>query len=254
MNVDNTALAEIIDRQEANPDWDQLLAVLIDHGVFVPLDANHSLIFVPDDNDGDKPVLVAFTSEQTCREKFAGSLPMHCNGIRLEQIRGKSGVAQIAVLSPAEHWVRFPMTLISRTLQERGLRTVSVQTVHLARADDPEAIRLRDTLARRIREFPGIETVWIAHSTWAETDSEILLLHIALTDGVDPQVTKELLGAVLGEATGGKYRLPIATRVLRPADDAEIIAELNTKGLDTVRADHATGRVEVVSVDYDDPR
>ncbi|MFE7778052.1 hypothetical protein ACFU5O_29965 [Streptomyces sp. NPDC057445] len=247
----NAALAAVLDRRSPEEEETQLLGAIADAGVYVPVDERGSVVFLGDGGDGG-PVLPGYVSEQCCRERLPqAAAAVHTDVLRLLDIGAKTGVARLAVFSPGG-WATVPLPLLTRTLQERGMRTQEDRTVRLTWSTHPAAVALRDAVRDRLRDFPGIQTVWIAHACWSDTGAEHLMLHIALTPGDPADQPSRLMETILSDHVTLTATDPqVAVRVLDPVADRAAAAELDTLGLDTVRADHATGRVVVVSREYD---
>jgi hypothetical protein len=76
------------------------------------------------------------------------------------------------------------------------------------------------------------------------------MVQMAVDAGGRP-AAQELLEAVLAQDVAlGPGPPSLALRVLEP-DEADQAAELDRMGLDTVRPDHAAGRVHIVSREFD---
>ncbi|MFF4038599.1 hypothetical protein [Streptomyces sp. NPDC001816] len=249
----NGALADILDRGAAASESQQLLAALADHGVFVPVQANGSVMFLRNSEDGS-PLLPGYVSEACCAERLpqaAGAV--HCDALRLLDISQQTGVGVLALHS-ATNWARVPLPLLSQTLRERG-QQAGGQQLKLTWSTHPVAVALRDALARRIRDFPAVRTVWVSHARRMDTGFEHLMLHMAVDEPLPSasahRLTETLLG---GEVVLGEGSPQVAMLALNTTTHAATLAELERMGLDTVRSDPATGRVEVVSQEFDAPR
>lgn len=114
----NAVLAEILDRQAAAAEPDAFLGALVDHGLFVPVQDDGSVMFLLD-QDG-KPVLPGYVSEE-CRAELLPQATgaVRCDVLRLLDIAEKTGVA-VLVPHSAHGWARVPVPLLYRTLQQRG--------------------------------------------------------------------------------------------------------------------------------------
>ncbi|MFF8428388.1 hypothetical protein ACF07Y_25115 [Streptomyces sp. NPDC016566] len=247
----NTALADILDRGAAATEPDQLLAALVDHGVFVPVQANGSVMFLR--NEDGSPLLPGYVSDACRAERLPqASGAVHCDALRLMDIAQQTGVGVLGLFSTAE-WARVPMPLLYRTMRERGQRSGGEQ-LRLSWSTHPVARALRDAAARRIREFPAVRTVWVSQARRVDTGMEHLMLHVAVDEPLPSASAHRMMetlmteDVVLGEGSPQVALLPLNT-----TEHAVTIAELEPMGLDTVRSDRATGRVEVVSREYDAP-
>ena len=95
----NVILADILDRDAAGTEAEQLLAALVDHGVFVPVRENGSVLFFRGE-DGT-PALPGYTSEACCAERLPeAAAAIHCDALRLldiveaaikQRVNGKKG-------------------------------------------------------------------------------------------------------------------------------------------------------------------
>lgn len=249
--TDNAPLADILDRDSAGTEPERLLAALVDHGVFVPVRDNGSVLFFRG-ADGT-PALPCYTSQACCAERLPeAAAAIHCDALRLLDIVERTGVTAL-VLHSGKGWARVPAPLLYRTLGERG-RQAAGEQVALSWSTHPVAVALRDALARRVREFPAVRTAWVSQARWPETGMEHLMLHIAVDEQLPSVSAQRLTEALLGaEVVLGDGDPRVGMLALNTGTHAAAIAELESLGLDTVRCDHATGRVEVVSREYDGP-
>ena len=251
MPTPNAIVADILDRSAATTESENLLAALVDGGVYIPVNAEHSIIFMQLD---DAPILPAYVSEECCTQHIPDvAAAVHCDVLRLIDISRQTQVGGMVVHS-TENWAKIPIALLARTLAHRGQRTQGAQTLKLSWSTHPLAVTLRDATRERLLEFPGIQTVWIAHALWLESNNEQLMVHIEVGEDAVPDVAKRLMETLMSEHVTPTAEDPlVAMRVLNPAieGEAEAIREINAMGLDTVRADHATGRIEVISHEYD---
>ncbi|MFG1643143.1 hypothetical protein ACGFMK_22855 [Amycolatopsis sp. NPDC049252] len=239
----NPDLAAVLDREER--DGPQILAALVDHGVHVPVHPDGSVVFLKGENGN--PVLPGYVSE-ACRAELLPSAEGagHCDALRLLDIAGDTGVEVLALFSTGG-WARVPVPLLRQTLQERGQQAPG-DRLKLSWSRHPTAVALRDAAVQRIREFPAVRTVWISHARRLATGAEHLIVHIAVDEDLPSASADRLMQALFA---GSGRDVPVGMLALNPKTHAETIAELGSMGLDTVRADHTTGRVEVLSREYD---
>ncbi|MEV6238286.1 hypothetical protein [Lentzea sp. NPDC051838] len=229
----NDALADILDRQAAESESEQLLGALVDHGVFVPVHANGSVVFLK--GSDDEPVLPGFVSEACCADKLpdaAGSV--HCDALRLVDITQQTGVGGLALHS--DHgWARVPTPLLLHTLRQRGLRGAG-QELLLRPTTHPVALALREALGRRLPEFPAIRAVWVSQARWRDTGAEHLMLHLAVDEPLPSASGERLMEVLLAEVPLGDEAPQLGTLALNVATHADSIAELDALELDPVRA------------------
>ncbi|MEU4093720.1 hypothetical protein [Streptomyces sp. NPDC026673] len=252
MTTPNTALADILDHREPDRDSERLLAALVDFGVFVPVKDDGSVLFIGWEGDTG-PVLPGYVSEECCRRNLPdAAAAVHCDIMRLLDIVHHTKVDTLAVFSE-QGSAKLPFALVAHTLRVRGMRTTEERTVRFTWSTHPTAVALRDAIRLRLLDFPGVRCVWIAQARWTDTGMEQLLLQIALTDTGTPDAARRLIDAVLSGTHLGDGDRELSVRVLSPASEEDMAAmrELDTFGLDTVRADHAARRVEVISREYD---
>ena len=242
-------LADILDRGAAAAESGSVLAALADFGLYVPVQHNGSVFFL-EGEDGD-PVLPGYVSEACCAQwlpQAAGAV--HCDVLRLLDIAKETGVS-VLVPHSAAGWARVPMPLLARTLQERG-RSAAGERLKLSWSTHPVAVALRAALARRIGEFPAVHTAWVAQARWLETGAENLMLYIAVDEQLPSTSAQALMQAVISqEVELGSEDPQVGMIALNLSAHASSIAELDRMALDTVRRDPATGRVEIVSREYD---
>lgn len=246
----NPALADILDRQAARTEGEQLLNAIVDFGVYVPADANGSVMFVG--MEGSGPSLPGYTSEECCRERLpqaAGAV--HCDVARLLDIERQTKVATLSVFSTGGY-AGVPLSLLHQVLQERGQPLSGDRSLTLVRSTHPRAVALRDALRDRLLDFPGVHAVWIAQARWNETGVEQLMVHMAVGAEAPEGSSDRLMKSLLADLPAhGDADPAIALRVLDPVAEADEISRLDTMGLDTVRVDQSTRRVEVISQEYD---
>ncbi|MGI5241867.1 hypothetical protein [Dactylosporangium sp. CA-139066] len=248
MTGPNDALAAVLERGRPADEADALLAALVDGGVYVPFDEQGSVVFINDEDTG--PVLPGYTSEASRERWLPGAAgAVLCDALRLLDISKHTGVGTLAVFA-AEQWAKVPLALVAATLRERGVRTQGNQTLRLTWSTHPVALALRGAFAARILAYPSVRTVWIAHARWIESGNEHLMVQMAV-DEQGRSAAQALLEAVLAEDVPlGPESPGLALRVLEP-HEADQAAELDGLALDTIRADHAAGRVHVVSREFD---
>lgn len=247
----NAALADILDRQAAVPEAEQLLAALVDGGMFVPVQEGGSVLFLQDEDGA--PALPGYVSEACCAERLPEAVAaVHCDALRLVDIVEQTGVA-VLVLHSDKGWARVPVPLLLHTLRQRGQQAEG-QRLKLSWSTHPVAVALRDALMRRIREFPAIRTVWVSQARWLDTGAEHLMLHIAVDEPLPSPSAQRMVETLLAEEVVlGAEDPRLGTLALDITTHAATIAELESLGLDTVRLDAGSGRVDVISREYDGP-
>jgi hypothetical protein len=225
----NDALAAVLERGRPAEDSDALLAALVDGGVYVPVDDRGSVMFIGVDDTG--PVLPGYASEEDRQRLLPdATTSVLCDAPRLLDIANHTSVRTLVVFG-GPGWVKIPLQLVAATLSERGPRAQG----GLTWSTDPVAVAMRDGFAARILEFPPVRTVWIAQAP------EQLVVFMAVGEGA-----RSAAEALMETASVEN----VALRVLEP-HETDRAAELDPLGLDTVRADHTTGRVQIVSRQYD---
>ncbi|MET9227715.1 hypothetical protein [Lentzea sp. NPDC003310] len=226
--TENTALAAALNNQSGSAD---LLAALIDHGVFVPVRANGSVLFAAGQDGG--PALPGFVSEACCAATLpdaAGSV--HCDVLRLLDIADQTGVGVLSLHSPGG-WARVPVPVLNQAMRERG-RDATGERMQLRPSTHVVALALRQALARRIADFPAVRAVWVSNARWIDTGMEQLMVHVAVDEPIPSPSAKRLADLVLGEDVAlGDQR--VGTMALNTKAHAEFLAELETMGLDPVR-------------------
>lgn len=248
----NAALADILDREAAGTEADRLLAALVDHGVFVPVRENGSVLFFRGEDGA--PALPGYTSEACCALRLPqATAAIHCDAVRLLDIIEQTGVTTL-VLHSDRGWAGVPVPLLYKTLRGRG-RQAAGEELRLTWSTHPVAVAFRDALARRVREFPAVRTAWVSQARWTGTGVEHLMLHIAVDEQLPSASAQRLMETLLAEEVVlGDDAPKVGMLALNTVTHAESIAQLETLALDTVRLDHATGRVEVISREFDGPR
>lgn len=228
----NAALADILDRQTADTDDELLLAALVDHGVFVPVQPNGAVLFVEDSDGG--PALPGFVSEACCAEKLGQHVrSVHCDALRLVDITQQTGVGMLALHSHGG-WARVPAPLLIRTLRERGVKGAG-QQIQLRRTTHPTAVALGDALRRRLGEFPAIQAVWVSQARWPDTGLEHLMLHIAVDEPLPSASAQRLMEVLLAEEVVLRDQDPqVSSLALNISTHADSIEELAYMGLEAI--------------------
>ncbi|MFC8719733.1 hypothetical protein [Kitasatospora sp. NPDC057198] len=245
----NASLAGLLDRAADGhePAPEAVLAALFEGGAFVPVTDTASVVFVP--GDGQQPTLLGFTDAALGTQLLptaAGTV--HCDVARLRDIMEKTGVAVLVVRS-VDGQATFPEQVL-RNWATYG----SGAETEPAWSTDPVAVALRDALARRIREFPAVRSAWVAQTRWQANGGEDLVLYVAVDEDLPSASADRLMQVLLREEVEldpGRSR--VGMLALNTTTHAGTIAELDSRGLDTVRHDPASGQVRVVSREYDDP-
>ncbi|WP_331767015.1 hypothetical protein [Embleya sp. NBC_00896] len=252
MTTLNAKLADILDRGAEDTEEAELLAAIVDFGVFVPVDDEGAVILVG--ADGGAVAIAGAVSSECLRERMPEAADaVHCDAVRLLDIARETPFETLTVYSTAGR-AEVPLATVAETLRVRGTISQSDQSYTLTWSTHPLAVALRDAIGERLPEFPEIRTVWIAQARWAETGMTGLMLHVVVDEdapsGVGSQLMETLLAAdvTLAEDDPG-----VGVRVLDPVAEADTIAELDALGLDTVRADPTDGQVTIVSREYGEP-
>ncbi|MFJ9446239.1 hypothetical protein ACIRRH_30925 [Kitasatospora sp. NPDC101235] len=245
----NVRLADLLDRRADGhePAPEAVLAALFEGGVFVPVADTGSVMFLPDDEQ--PPTLLGFTDAALGARLLPEAAGMvHCDAARLRDILENTGVAVLGVRSGHGQAI-FP----EQVLQGWATHGPGAE-MKLDWSTDPVAVALRDALVRRIREFPAVRSVWVAHARWRAGGEEHLILHVAVDEDLPSASADRLMQILLGEEVKPGRRHPkIGMLALNTTIHADAIAQLDRQGLDTVRHDAESGQVQVISREYDDP-
>jgi hypothetical protein len=229
----NEALADILDRQAVETESEQLLAALVDGGVFVPTDDEGSVLFLQGEHG--EPVLPGYVSEACCTERLPqAAASVHCDWMRIADILKHTGVAVVVAYS-RDGWARVPAELLFDTMSRRG-RKAEGERLKLTRTTHPVAVALLEALNRRVPEFPAIKTVWVSHARWLDTGHESLMLHIAVDEPLPSTSAHAMMKRLMDEDVPLTKEDPrVAMIALHTDDHADAITELDVMGLDTVR-------------------
>ena len=247
----NTALADVLDRQAAGTEPDALLAALVDHGVHVPVDEDGNVVFLRDESGA--PALPGYVSD-ACRARRLpeSNASVHCDVLRLVDVSGQTGVPTLLLFAESG-WARVPMALVLQALRRRG-RQGQGERLKLTWTTRPLAVALRGVLSERVREHPAVRTVWISQARWLDTGMEQLMLHLEVDEPLPSDSAQQLVEAALAQLGDQALSDPgLGVIALHTAEHAATVAELERMGLDTIRFDRATGRVTIVSREFDPP-
>ncbi|GJF33830.1 hypothetical protein KNE206_65300 [Kitasatospora sp. NE20-6] len=245
----NVRLADLLDRRTDGhePAPEAVLAALFGGGVFVPVTGTGSVMFLPDDEQ--PPTLLGFTDAALGTQLLPTAAGMvHCDAARLRDILEKTGVAVLGVRSGNGQAI-FP----EQVLRDWATHGPGAE-MKLERSIDPVAVALRDALVRRVREFPAVRSVWVAQVRWQASGEEHLMLHVAVDEDLPSASADRLMQILLSEEVKLGQRGPkIGMLALNTTSHADTIAQLDRQGLDTVRHDMESGRIQVISREFDDP-
>ncbi|MBE8474825.1 hypothetical protein [Streptomyces justiciae] len=245
----NIRLADLLDRRSDGhePAPEAVLAALFEGGVFVPVTETGSVVFLPADDQ--PPTLLGFTDAALGARLLPTAAGMvHCDAARLRDILEKTGVAVLGVRSGSGQAV-FP----EQVLRDWATHGPGAE-MELSWSTDPVAVALRDALARRIREFPAVRSVWVAQVRWRVGGDEHLLLHVAVDEELPSASADRLMQVLLREEVHlGPEHPKVGMLALHTTTHADTIAQLDRQGLDTVRHDAESGQVQVISREYDAP-
>ncbi|MDX8036956.1 hypothetical protein SK803_42755 [Lentzea sp. BCCO 10_0856] len=228
----NDALADILDRQASETESEQLLAALVDHGVFVPVQENGTVMFLADDEGA--PALPGFVSKECCADRLSeAATALHCDALQLLEIVEHTGVEAL-MLHSYQGWARVPAALMHQTLQQRGRRAAGEQ-LQLSASTHRLALALRDAVSRRLPEVPAIRTVWVSQARWLNTGVEHLMLHVAVDEPLPSSSADRLVEVLLaGEVVRGDGDPQLGMLALNTTEHAGTIAELEASGLDSI--------------------
>ncbi|MFD4637435.1 hypothetical protein ACFWN2_08995 [Lentzea sp. NPDC058436] len=226
--VVNSALAELLAHRS---DYDHLLiaGAIADHGVFVPVAANGSVMFI------EGPWLPCFVSEESCAERMpeaAGAL--FCDALGLLDICELTGVVTVVMHSP-EGLTGLPVSLLLRTLRDRGWDTAGERLLPRP-STHALAEALREAVGRRIAEFPAVKIVWVSQGRLADTGDVHVMVHIAVEERSPSSSAGALLDALAGDVVRGDGDPRVVALSLNTTADAESVTWLEGRGLDPVRA------------------
>jgi hypothetical protein len=229
----NGALADILDRQAAEAEPEQLLGALVDGGVFVPTDDEGSVVFFQGEHG--EPMLPGYVSEDCCAELLPqAAASVHCDSMRLMDILKQTGVAVMALYA-RNGWARVPAQLMAQTMSQRG-RDAAGERLKLTRTTHPVAVALREALQRRVPEFPAVRAVWVSQARWLETGNEHLMLHVAVDEPLPSASANGLMELLMSEDVPLTEEDPkIGMLALNTVEHADAIAEVEAIGLDAVR-------------------
>ncbi|MEV6732554.1 MULTISPECIES: hypothetical protein [unclassified Streptomyces] len=249
----DAALADLIGQGSSESGTERVLAALIDHGVFVPVHDDGSPYLLRHGADG-APALPGCVSEACCTEHLPNAAgTVRCDVIRLMDIARETGAEQLLLFASDGASVVVPFPALFGAMARRGLRGDG-QRLRLTWSTHPLAVALRDAAFRRLREFPDIHCVWVSHARWLDTGSENLMVHMAVDEELPSAASQRFMQTLLndGVTVGGDDPMVSALALHRVTHAAQI-ADLDRMRLDTIRIDHSTGRIELISRKYDDP-
>ena len=247
----NTALADVLDRRAAATEPDAVLAALIDHGVHVPVGEDGRVVFVQDESG--TPALPGYVSEE-CRARRLpeASTSVYCDVLRLVDVTGQTGVSMLLLFADSGS-ARVPVPLVLQTLRRRG-RQGQGERLRLTWTTHSRALALRAVLSERVREHPAVRTIWISLARWLDTGMEQLMLHLEVDEPLPSASAQRLVEGALAELADQALPDPgLGVIALHTREHAATVAELERMGLDTIRLEPETGRVTIVSREFDEP-
>ncbi|WP_354637532.1 hypothetical protein [Kitasatospora camelliae] len=249
----DAALTDLLRHGISESGTERVLAALIDHGAFVPVHGDGSLFLLRHKGDSS-PALPACVSEACCAEHLPDAADtVYCDAMRLADIARETEAERLLLFASDGSSLAVPAAALFHAMARRGLKGDG-QRLRLTSSTHPLAVALRDAVFRRLREFPEIHCVWISSARWLDTGRENLMVHMAVDEELPSPACQRLMQTLLSEeVTIGATDPTVAALALHRVTHAAEIADLDRMALDTVRIDHATGRIEVISREYDDP-
>ncbi|MFD8478436.1 hypothetical protein [Kitasatospora sp. NPDC059673] len=242
----NARLEELLDSRADGhePAPEAVLTALFEGGAFIPVTTDRKVIVLPDDEM--PPTLLGFTGAEVGAELLPSAPAMlHCDVAQLRDILAQTGIARLAIRS------RDGQALLPEQVLRDWADCGPGTEMEYGPSTDPTAIALRDAMARRIREFPAVRSVWVARVT---AEGEHLMVHFAVDEDLPSGSADRLMQTVLREDVElGPGRPKVAMAALNTTTHADTIARLDRQGLDTVRHDAESGQVQVISHEHDDP-
>ncbi|WP_329380560.1 hypothetical protein OG625_15175 [Streptomyces sp. NBC_01351] len=249
----DAALADLQGKGISETGAERVLTAVIDQGVFVPARDDGSLYLLLHAENGT-PTLPACVSEACCAEHLPDAAgTVYCDAMRLMDIARQVGAEHLLLFASDGSSVAIPLPWLFDAMAQRGQQG-NGQRLKLTWSTHPLAVALRDASSRRLREFPNIHCVWVSQARWLDTGSESLMVHMVVDDELPSSASQRFMQALLNEElTIGEEDPMISALALHQVTHAADIANLDRMGLDTVRIDHSTGRIEVISQTYDAP-
>ncbi|WP_405020928.1 hypothetical protein OHV05_32680 [Kitasatospora sp. NBC_00070] len=247
----DAALAELIAAGDSGAAQERVLRTLVAEGVFVPVHQDGSLYHLQH-RDGTAALQICATAEAVQHVEGASDT-FFADALRLMEVVREVGARRL-IVTGSDGW-RFvlPAEHLFRTVSEHGIPGAG-QLLRLTWSTHPLAVALRDSVFRRLREFPDVHCVWVSWARWLDTGHEQLMVHMAVGDQLPSAAAKRLMAVLLSEEiTLGDADPSVTMLALHRVTHADAIADLDRMALDTVRIDHSTGRIELLSREFDDP-
>ncbi|MFJ8042630.1 hypothetical protein ACIRBX_19285 [Kitasatospora sp. NPDC096147] len=243
----DAALADFVARGGPEEQVPRVVGAVIDQGLYVPVREDGDPVLVQQAGDG-VPALPGFGSGPDCAVHLptaAGTV--YCDALRLAELIREYGAARLVLFGPDGSTVLLPVETLFEAMAGRGVRGAG-QRLRLSRSTHPLARALRSAAARRVRDFPEIHGVWISRARWLDTGAEHLLVHLAVDADPPGSTGHPFLQALLSEpaVTAADDGPMVSALAFDRTTHAGQLADLDRMGLDTIRVDRATGRVEVL--------
>ncbi|GHH34535.1 hypothetical protein [Lentzea cavernae] len=224
----NSALAELLEHR-SDYDYLPILGAVADHGVFIPLAANGSVMF------GAGPHLPCFASEESCREWMPeAEASVFCDALGLMDVYELTDVVTMGFPSP-EGVGGIPVPLLHRVLRERGSDTLGERLLPRPSAH-ALAGALREAVGRRIEEFPAVKVVWVSDGRLADAGEVHLMVHVAVDEPMPSPSADALLDVLAGDVVRRDGDPRVVAFSVNTTTDADIVTWLEGMGLDSVRA------------------
>ncbi|WP_407986591.1 hypothetical protein [Kitasatospora sp. CMC57] len=247
----DAALAELIARSDSDAAMAGVVRSLLAEGAFVPVHPDGSLYYLTH-TDGTTALQICATAAAVQHVDEASDT-FYADALRLLEVVREIGARRL-IATASDGWrVVVPASLLVRAVSEQGIPGTG-QMLKLTWSTHPLAVALRNSVFRRLREFPEVHCVWVSQARWLDTGLEQLMLHMAVSDELPSAAAQRLMNVLLSEEiTLGEGDPSFTMLALHRETHADAIADLDRMALDTVRIDHSTGRIELISREYDDP-
>ncbi|KQV14593.1 MULTISPECIES: SseB family protein [unclassified Kitasatospora] len=247
----DAALAELIEQSDSAAAMERVVRTLVAEGVFVPVHPDGTLYYLTH-KDGTAALQICTTAAAVQHVEGAADT-FYADALRLLEVVREIGARRLLVTSSDGWRIEVPASRLFGTVSEHGIPGKG-QMIRLTWSTHPLAVALRDSVFRRLREFPDIHCVWVSWARWLDTGHEQLMVHMAVSDELPSLAAKRLMDVLLTqEITLGDADPSLTMLALHRVTHADSIAGLDRNGLDTIRIDHSTGRIELISREYDDP-
>jgi SseB protein N-terminal domain len=194
MSNGNPQLAQTLaDRGEP----EEILRALIDGGVLIVSNPDGSILV--GQLEDESMAVAAFTSPEAYSQKSDTEEFQHADAALLLEIARSGEVGALVVDPESDNAALIPLTDVQGYLASTGQGVDEDTEVAFRPCEDAVLPELRTAITEQLTDYPDVQRVWVS-DVKMPSGVEGIMLHVALTDGADPQLANQLLQSTMDKA------------------------------------------------------